>query len=105
MAIKPHITCNPTDAPIYQDHGNAGEGLFWITKFIEENEGTFYIHSGKAKLYIEQRKTTEEKAPLWQGTVVVFQINLERIISIVDIFNKYAPPQGDFDIIFDKNKR
>lgn len=74
---------------------NAGEGLFFARRFIEENKGQLYIMSGLGQLWLNEDKMEIVDGPYWQGTLVSLIFNLSNIISAKDIFDMEFPEDAE----------
>lgn len=103
LACKSEVTCNPTDNPTKNGEGNSGEGLFWATEFIKENNGQFLIHSGNGQLCINEERTITKKLDnfYWHGTIVCLVFNLDNKIKMKDVYDQFDEQYQDtnYDII------
>ena len=76
---------------------DSGEGLFFTTEFIKENEGRIKIISDKGLLYINKSNdiNTSEIKGKWQGTIVMLELNLNKPINVKDIFDREFPEDSE----------
>jgi len=89
-SIKSKVTSKP--------NANTGEGLFFASKIAQLNDGLFYILSLNARLEARGKPIAQD-APYWQGTIIVFEVPYFVKKSVENIFNKFAPPENDFELV------
>ena len=92
LAVQPRVTGRP-------DH-NTGEGLFFSLEFIKENRGEACICSQDGALRARDGAVWTEPVCYWPGTLVAMSFRTDRPVSTRAIFDKYAPPENDFDWLF-----
>lgn len=80
-----------------KDAGHSGEGLFFTTEFIKDSEGRIKIISGSGLLSIDKNNDVHisEIDGEWQGTIVMIELNLNKPISIKDIFDREFPEDSE----------
>ncbi|MBN1978536.1 MAG: sensor histidine kinase [Anaerolineae bacterium] len=94
LAVQPRITGRP--------EYNTGEGLFFTLEFIKANGGDACIHSQDGRLWVQGDQATPQLAPLWPGTLVALRFWTDRPVVTKTIFNRHAPPEEDFDWLFEE---
>ncbi|RME60139.1 hypothetical protein D6779_02705 [Candidatus Parcubacteria bacterium] len=92
-ALKPRVTSRP--------EYNSGEGLFFTSEIIRENQGSMVIYSHDGGMKITADKMTYEPGAFWPGTIVWMQFQAERTLDLQALFNRFAPPDDDYNLIFD----
>lgn len=93
LAVQPRVTGRPDE--------NTGEGLFFTLEFIKDNGGCACVHSQDGMLRIERGQTTVQAASLWLGTWVGLRFNTDRPVDTQRVFSRYAPPENDYEWLFD----
>ncbi len=93
LAIERKVTGRPSI--------NAGEGLFFATELIKANKGNMVIYSEDGLLYIDDGDEHFKTVPYWKGSIVSLNFNLDNFLDIVSIFNNYAPPEEDYQFLFE----
>ncbi|MGF7396180.1 ATP-binding protein [Thermoanaerobacterium thermosaccharolyticum] len=94
-ALELNVTCKV-------DRSNAGEGLYFTKKFIEENGGELAIYSGNGE-YIYNNGLTRKSMDdnYYQGTIVHMKFDLNKYVDIKSIFDREIPlSKYDFDDMF-----
>jgi hypothetical protein len=94
LAVKPRITGRP-------DH-NTGEGLFFSLEFIKANGGEACVYSQDGALWIDKGHSVLEDTPKWPGTIVSLSFCTDHPVDTTSIFNRYAPPDNDYDWLFEE---
>jgi hypothetical protein len=92
LAIQPRVTGRP--------EYNTGEGLFFSLEFIKANEGKACIYSQDGVLWLEDGLVRTESASFWPGTLVALRFCTDRPVDTRAIFDRYVPPESDFDWLF-----
>ena len=92
LAVQPRITGRPTH--------NSGEGLFFSLEFLKANGGRAYILSQDGLFRLQKGQIYSQASALWPGTAVFFSFRTDRPVDTRAIFNRYAPPENDFDWLF-----
>lgn len=91
LAVQPKVTGRPSN--------NAGEGLFFTLEFIKQNGGDGYIYSYTGALQIRNGRPTPKSVPFWRGTWVALRFRTDRAVNTAEIFNRYAPPDKNYEWI------
>ncbi len=94
LAVQPRVTGRPAY--------NTGEGLFFTMEFIKHNRGDACIHSQRGMLWIQDGIERVETGPRWPGTWVTLRFRTDHPVNTREIFNSYAPPETDYDWLFDE---
>jgi len=92
LAVQPRVTGRP-------EH-NTGEGLFFSLEFIKANGGQACICSQDGVLWARNGQVSSRASAFWPGTAVAFRFRTDRRVDTRAIFNRYAPPDNDFDWLF-----
>ena len=85
--------------------GHSGEGLFFTSEFIKENNGRMKVISGNGMLLIDSKVGIQlsETQHHWQGTIVMLEFNLDVPVIVKDIFDREIPldpEEYDLDDLF-----
>lgn len=84
LAIQKGVTVNQIT--------NAGAGLYYTKRVIEENEGNIWIHSGDAQLRATGYSTEIDKSHYWSGTIIRLIIKTNNLIDPNVVFDNNLPP-------------
>jgi len=93
LAAKSRVTGRP--------EYNTGEGLFFTLEFVKANRGDAGIHSQDGALWVRGGRATTQVVPFWPGTWVGLRFRTDRRVDPKAIFDRYAPPEADFEWLFD----
>jgi len=93
LAVQPRVTGRP-------DY-NTGEGLFFTLEFVKANRGDACVHSHDGALRVRAGEVSVQTTPFWPGTWVGLRFRTDRPVDTAAIFDRYAPPEGDFEWLFD----
>ncbi len=93
LAIKPKVTGRPGH--------NAGEGLFFTSELVKQNQGEMIIYSEDGLLNIQGNNLSSKNVPYWKGAIVSICLNLDNTMDVVSLFNKYAPKENGYDLLTD----
>lgn len=80
---------------------HSGEGLFFTSQFINENNGRMKVISGNGMLLIDNEQVVQlfDIDHYWKGTIVMLEFNLDAPVNVKDIFNREFPLNADeFDL-------
>jgi len=94
LAVRPRVTGRP-------DY-NTGDGLFFTLEFIKANGGDARVHSQDGALWVRQGQVSVQTTPFWPGTWVGLRFHTDRPVDTKAVFDQYAPPEGDFEWLFDE---
>ncbi len=94
LAVQPRVTGRP-------EH-NTGEGLFFTVEFVKRNGGDAHIHSRDGALWIRAGQERAGPGPFWPGTWVALRFRTDRPVDTGEIFSRYAPPEADYEWLFDE---
>ncbi len=83
---------------------NAGEGLFFIKEVVEENMGDMAVYSEDGLLEMVGGRGRLYDVPYWQGSIVSLCLKTDRSVDLTGLFNRYAPPEKDYKIVFDSDE-
>ena len=81
--------------------GHSGEGLFFTSEFIKENNGKMKIISDNGMLLIDNINGVQlsKTKHSWQGTIVMLEFNLDVPVIVKDIFDRECPLEPEeFDL-------
>lgn len=92
LAVQPRVTGRP-------DH-NTGEGLFFSLEFIKANMGEACIYSQDGALRAQEGRVWTQPVSYWPGTLVALSFRTDRAVDTRGIFDRYAPPENDFEWLF-----
>lgn len=89
----------------FGETGHSGEGLFFTSEFIKENNGRMKVISGNGMLLIDSKVGIQlsETQHHWQGTIVMLEFNLDVPVIVKDIFDREIPlypEEYDLDDLF-----
>lgn len=93
LAVRPRVTGRP-------DY-NTGEGLFFTLEFIKANGGDARVHSQDGALWVRQGQVSVQATPFWSGTWVGLRFRTDRPVDTKAVFDQYAPPEDDFEWLFE----
>lgn len=93
LAVQPRVTGRP-------DY-NTGEGLFFSLEFIKANGGKSCIYSQDGALWVDKGELVLQDTSIWPGTGVTLCFCTDRPVDVANIFNRYAPPDNDFNWLFE----
>lgn len=87
------------------DDGHSGEGLFFTSEFIKENNGRMKVISENGMLLIDNQNGVQlsETEYHWKGTIVMLEFNLDVPVIVKDIFDREKPldpEEFDLDDLF-----
>ncbi len=91
LAVQPKVTGRPAN--------NAGEGLFFITELVKQNRGDMAIYSEDGLFKLVSGEVKLYNVPYWSGAIVGLRLGLERPIDMKTLFDQYAPPEEDFELL------
>jgi hypothetical protein len=94
QATKPRVTGKPGK--------NTGEGLFWSLEFLKRNGGNGWIYSHDGAARIVNGNVNYGQYTPWLGTIVAMRFNMDNPINTEIIFNQFAPPENDFEWLFEE---
>lgn len=97
LSIQPRITSRPGY--------NSGEGLFFTTEIIRTNQGSMVLYSRDGGLFFNGNKMAYQAGSMWPGTIVGLTLRTNHPVVTKDIFDKYAPPERDYDWLFSDDVR
>lgn len=95
-ALRLAIQQRVTGRPGY----NSGEGLFFTTEIIRANQGEMVLYSGEGGLFLDEQGMRYQSGSVWPGTIVGLTFRMDKPINTQAIFDKYAPPENDFNWLF-----
>jgi anti-sigma regulatory factor (Ser/Thr protein kinase) len=95
-ALRLAIQQRVTGRPGY----NSGEGLFFTTEIIRANQGEMVLYSGDGGLFFDEQGMRYQSGSIWPGTIVGLTFRMDKPINTQAIFDRYAPPENDFDWLF-----
>ena len=89
----------------FGETGHSGEGLFFTSEFIKENNGRMKVISDNGMLLIDSKVGIQlsETQHHWQGTIVMLEFNLDVPVIVKDIFDREIPldpEEYDLDDLF-----
>lgn len=82
-AIEPKATGRPAF--------NSGWGLFWTSKFVEQNRGVLGLYSHDLRLMQQGKFIRHSSTPTWPGTIVHLLLNRNNELNIQPLLDKYSP--------------
>ena len=95
LAVKPRVTGRP--------EYNTGEGLFFTLEFVKANRGDACLHSQDGALWMRGGQVSVQPTSFWPGTWVALRFHTDRPIDTQAIFDQHAPPEDDFQWLFDSD--
>lgn len=92
LATQPKITSSP--------ERNAGQGLFFITELIRQTGGSMVIYSENGIFRIIDGKESHITTTVnWPGVIVGASLPVDSSVTLVDIFNQFAPADADYEFL------
>lgn len=79
------------------DGKGMGFGLYSTARLIQNVGIAFEIHSGNHMLVYDGENMNVVKAPLWQGTIVYFELHSDKEINPNDIVDNRTDCEGQFN--------
>lgn len=80
---------------------NTGEGLFFAKQWVLQNNGRMIVYSENGLLRIQDgNEIPFPRVSVWQGAILAISMNLVPTVKLRQVFDKYAPPEDDFEVLF-----
>lgn len=92
LALKPGVTRRPS--------WNRGWGLSWLARAIEKNGGRLLIYSHDAVVQVGAVERVATSVPLWPGTIVTWQVSMDRPLQLKEVMDEFDPPDSSLDDLF-----
>ncbi len=94
LALQRKVTGRPAN--------NSGWGLTWASAFTRENRGCMLIYSrdGVFRVEVDADEDSAVSATVWPGTVVGFQVNMDRQVDLGEIMRRVDPQETQYDELF-----